>query len=910
MASLTKRISVILGMDDRQFRKKLFAAKREMRGFSQSVGQLNSAVAISAARIAGGLTVGAAAVTAGVMASINSASTLEKALSNVEAKSGASAEEMAQLKAQARELGATTSFTAKQAADGMTFLAQAGFSVKEIMEALPATLDLAAAGELELARAADIASNVIGQFGLQAKDTARVADVLAAGASNSNTSVEQMAEALNYAGPAAKAFGASLEETVALVGKLGDNGLQGSNAGTALRSMFLRLAAPPKEAGEAIEALGIRTVNASGKMRSMGELLAEVGAQLKSKGDVKKYERAINSLGVATRGSKGELRSASEVLDDINSAIAETRQSGRALNAFQAMGIDVRSANGDMRKTTDILVDLGTALNKVEQNKRLEFIKDIFGKTAVSGGISAITSSLTGDLQELENKLQNSGGAAKSMAQIMLDNLEGDKTLLDSATSAVKTSLGDLFLEPSREFIQTLTRVANDTDALIQANAEAISAWAKRIGDFLSSVARDVGVVLRAMSEGDLMSALDGLELENDWIKGLIKGLNQAWIMAKAFFGVMQQVWQAALKAVEFLGPELTAMLVVFKLAGGFQVLGALIGVVASAFGVLGSIAALAWGIIFSPVGLILAALALFGAAVYLVIENWELLGPFFAELWEGIKGIISGFAEWFKTTFPELATFLGLVWEQMKEHALLAWEIVKAGIKGVIKGIRTAFSVFWEWFSGRFPVLSYQMERIASNISKAFSIAADWIKKKFKAVFDWITKTYERVKGWVKDLAERASKLDVVGKVKGLFGGSDSSDGAVKLASGGQVRGPGSSVGDKIRAWLSDGEFVTSARSVGFWGAETFDAMNRRQMPGIFSDLVNGAVGSLATPRIQPALVSGDAGGLDGPRDRAPLVLDGVMYPLAGDPQVVDALERALTRRDRRSRAGRPRWK
>ncbi|GAB5500990.1 MAG: hypothetical protein PsegKO_33010 [Pseudohongiellaceae bacterium] len=914
MASLVKRISVFLGMDDRDFRRKLGAAKRDMRGFARSLGDLNAAVTGSATRIAAGVAAGAAIATSAVASSISKAAEFDEKLSNVAAKSGATAEQMKLLEAQARQMGRETSFTAAEAADAMGFLAQAGFDVQEIMNALPATLSLAAAGQLDLARAADIASNVVGQFGLAAKDTARVADVMAAGASNSNTSVEQMAEALNYAGPAANAFGASLEETVALIGKLGDNGLQGSNAGTALRSMFLRLAAPPKEAGEAIAALGIRTVDASGKMRSMGELLEEIGGQLKKKGDIERYEQAINGLGVATRDAGGKLRSASDVLEDINTAIAQTRQSGAALSAFEAMGINVQSANGDMRKATDILVDLGAALNKVDQNKRLEYINAIFGKTAVSGGISAITGALSGDLQELEAKLQNSAGAAQSMAAIMRDNLKGDLKLLNSATDDVQITLGKMFTEPARGLVKTLAGLANNVQEFLVANEAEVKAWVGRVGEFLSSLARDAGVIFKALAAGDLMGSLDGLKLENGWIKDLIRGLQQAGQMAKAFWDVTRQVWEVAMKAVRFLGPELTAMLVVFKLAGGFQVLGAVIGVLTSVFSLLGSVVGVVWAIIFSPIGLILAALALFGAAVWLVIDNWELLGPVVAGVWQWIREAVQSFIDWFKETFPELALFLGKVWDQIKETALLAWEIVKAGIEGIIKGIRLVFSAFWDWFKGHFPGLATELERIAETIKLAFGIAADWIRKKFEDVFSWITKTYRKVKGWVSDLADRAGNLDIVGKIKGAFGGDrgggDGTDGAVKLARGGQVRGPGGATADKIRAWLSDGEFVANARSVRFWGADTFDALNRRQMPDVFSGLVNSVISSLAVPQLQPALVLGDDASQAGPSDRAPLVLDGVMYPLEGPADVVDALERALTRKERRSRAGRPRWR
>ena len=129
-------------------------------------------------------------------------------------------------------MGRTTVHSATEAARGQAFLAQAGFDANEILSALPATLALATAGELDLASAADIASNVLSGFQMEANQTGRVADVLALAASKTNTSVLQLGSALAKAAPAAKAAGWSLEETTAAIGKLSDAGIQGEEAGT------------------------------------------------------------------------------------------------------------------------------------------------------------------------------------------------------------------------------------------------------------------------------------------------------------------------------------------------------------------------------------------------------------------------------------------------------------------------------------------------------------------------------------------------------------------------------------------------------------------------------------------------------------------------------------------------------
>jgi len=168
------------------------------------------------------------------------------------------AQQQQQLAVQARELGASTRFTAVQAAEAQFFLARAGFDANEVLAATPATLDIAAAGYIELGRAADIASNVLQQFSLNTSQLTDVGDALVFTANNANTSVEQMAQALNYAGPFAASLGVTVNEATAAIGALGNAGIQGSLAGTNFRGILVSLLSPSREAGEELDKLGAR----------------------------------------------------------------------------------------------------------------------------------------------------------------------------------------------------------------------------------------------------------------------------------------------------------------------------------------------------------------------------------------------------------------------------------------------------------------------------------------------------------------------------------------------------------------------------------------------------------------------------------------------------------------------------
>lgn len=214
--------------------------------------------------------------TAALMAGMN----FEEGMSKVQAISGATGDELQMLEDQARELGGTTRFSATEAAGAMEYLAMAGFEVNEITESMPGLLDLAAAANMDLARAADITSNIISGFGYEAEDAGRVADVLAEGAASANTSVEQLGDAMATVAPVASALDLEVEGLTAAVGFMSDAGIQGSTAGRQLRQGLLRLSDPTGEAADLIEDLGINVFDADGNMKDLDEVVNELAGGL------------------------------------------------------------------------------------------------------------------------------------------------------------------------------------------------------------------------------------------------------------------------------------------------------------------------------------------------------------------------------------------------------------------------------------------------------------------------------------------------------------------------------------------------------------------------------------------------------------------------------------------------------
>jgi len=221
--------------------------------------------------------VGVAATATGIaMSSLNTAGNFQQQMSKVSAISGATGTDLTRLDDTAQNLGKSTVFSATQAAEGMEYLALAGWKTDAIISAMPGMLNLAAAGAMDLGRAADITSDTMQAFSMGADKAGHAADVFAYAQANANTNVEMIGEAMKYAAPTANQFKWSLEETSAAMMALANQGLKGSVAGQAFASSMGRLAEDKGKIAEKTKKLGTEFFDAQGKMKSLPSLIKEI----------------------------------------------------------------------------------------------------------------------------------------------------------------------------------------------------------------------------------------------------------------------------------------------------------------------------------------------------------------------------------------------------------------------------------------------------------------------------------------------------------------------------------------------------------------------------------------------------------------------------------------------------------
>lgn len=219
----------------------------------------------------------------------------EQGMAQVAAVSGASGEELDALTEKAKEMGATTKFSATESAEAFNYMAMAGWKTEDMINGIEGIMSLAAASGADLATTSDIVTDALTAMGYQAGDAGRLADVMAAASSNANTNVEMMGATFQYAAPIVGALGYSMEDTAVQIGLMANAGIKGQKAGTALRSILSRLSAPPKECAEAMEYLGISMTDTEGNMKSLDEVMAELRSRFANMNETQQtaYAKAI-----------------------------------------------------------------------------------------------------------------------------------------------------------------------------------------------------------------------------------------------------------------------------------------------------------------------------------------------------------------------------------------------------------------------------------------------------------------------------------------------------------------------------------------------------------------------------------------------------------------------------------------
>ena len=320
---------------------------------------------------------GVVAVEEALRSVIETGAEFEKTISKLGAISGASANELQKMSDKARELGQSTQYSASEVAEAMNYQAMAGMKVNDILEATPDLLDLASVGQMDLARASDIATDTMTAFGLSAKEMTRIVDVMATITTNSNTNIEQLGEAFKNVAPVAHNLGLSIEQTSAMLGVLADSGRKGGDAGTHLKIILQRLASTTKPVIKGLKELGISAYDSNGKLKPMTETLKQIKSKLDGLSEQKRNEILKNLFGEEAIASANIILNNLDSMDNKLQKVANS--SGQASKMAKQMNDNL---NGDWKQLKSAMSELAITLyNELKPSLRdvtqnlTEFVK-------------------------------------------------------------------------------------------------------------------------------------------------------------------------------------------------------------------------------------------------------------------------------------------------------------------------------------------------------------------------------------------------------------------------------------------------------------------------------------------------------------------------------------------------------
>ena len=392
-------------------------------GAAQSgIGSAAGAVQSGAHSLVGGLGKAAAfaGIALGVGDAINTFRSFESEMSRVEAISGATSGEMEMLTAKAKEMGATTMFTATNAAEAFSYMGMAGWKSGQMMEGIEPIMNLAAASGLDLGRTSDIVTDALTAFGLAAEDTGMFTDVLAAAATNSNTNVDMLGESFKYVAPVAGAMGYSVQDTAVALGIMANAGIKSSMAGTTLRRALTNLASPSTEAAAAMEKYGISLTDSEGNMKSLGDVMTNIRESLGGLDEAEQAAAASTLFGTTAMAG---------MLAIINATDSD----------LQSLTDSIYNSEGAASRMMETMMDnLGGSMTLL--SSAFEAVQDVLGER-LSNYLRPVVDGLTAEMPKIADSITETFDRIDEAFNT--DGIQGVATEIGNIIGDIASSFGD-----------------------------------------------------------------------------------------------------------------------------------------------------------------------------------------------------------------------------------------------------------------------------------------------------------------------------------------------------------------------------------------------------------------------------------------------------------------------------------
>ena len=627
-------------------------------------------------------------------------------MSEVQAISGASDEDLQMLEETARHFGATTKFSATEAAEGLKYMSMAGWTAEQSASALGGVLDLAAASGEELGTTSDIVTDAMTAFGMQADEAGHFADVLATASSNANTNVSMLGESFKYCAPVAGSMGANVEDVSIALGLMANAGIKGSAAGNSLKNALVNLVKPTKQQAAAMANLGlmntemVRTFDDEAITKAQSKVADKTGelekkqiaynqavqkygaesAQAQSKLiDIEKAERnlteAQDALTKAQEGTIEAIQTGGNVFTDEEGNMKSLSEIMNILREnLGGLDADMTDEEGNLRDLDEVISELSQTEEGLTQAQQLQNAAILFGKQNLSGMLAVINASEE-DYNKLADAIYNSEDAASNMAKTMNDNLKGDLESMNSAWEEFKLKIFDSVESPLRNVVQFITTV------VVPALTDLIQNFDK-IAPVLTGLVTALATFKTAMAISGIISAAT-------------KAF-QAYQVANEGATVAQWLFNGALNA--------SPMMIIISLIAGLI----------SALVVL-------WN---TNEEFRNAVLSIFDSIKNAVQNAWNFFEGYGEYLYDWLSGTISTVSEFFTG-----------IWNFFVGYG----EYLYDWLNGIVSAVSGFFSNIWNFFVGYGEYLYDWIHGIMDTTVSIFTAIKDFITGIFDAIYSTI---------------------------------------------------------------------------------------------------------------------------------------------------------------------------
>ena len=663
-------------------------------------------------------------------------------MSEVQAISGATGDELETLESCAREFGATTTFSASEAAEALKYMALAGWDVDQSTSALGGVLNLAAASGMELGAASDMVTDYLSAFGMEADQAAYFADLLASAQSSSNTTAEALGEAYKNCAANLNAAGQDVETVTSLLEGMANQGYKGSEAGTTLAAIMRDITNAMDDGQIKIGDTSVAVMDAQGNFRDLTDILTEVEAATNGMGDA---ERAVALSSTFTADStKGLNLILNEGMDSIAGYEDNLRAAGGTAEEMAAIMND--NLGGDLAQMNSAWEELGLKIyEKFEGTLRsaVQF---------VTNSVIPAIEWLLGHLPELGIALGTVGAVVAAMnwgtivqkLTMVKGALQGVMAALGGisapvlAVIAIVAALAAAFThlwKTNDEFRAKITAIWDGIKGKFQKFGQTITDKLNELGfDFenftevLSAVWNGFCELLAPVFEGVFQQISNILGLVLDVLVGLFD------VFAGIFTGDWERVWEGV---KEIFGGVWDFLVNTF--ANWADTFKALADTVLGWFGT-------TWDEAWSSVKSFFEGI-------------WNGIVSFFSGIWSGITSTVSNALSWisniFTTGWTAISSFFSGIWNGITSFLSGAWEkiksVVQVGIMAVKEILSAAFQIITLpfrliWENCKDTVISI-WEGIKSAISGALDAIKGWISSKLEAAKNVVSTVTEGIK-------------------------------------------------------------------------------------------------------------------------------------------------------------------